>query len=252
MLKLTKLAAALALGAAATTASAVPVDLGLSLVIDVSGSVSTSEYNLQMDGYANAFRSAAVQSNILGGTTGAIGVNVVFFDSSFYSTSLDTFTVLDSVAAINSFADLLDSFLRPGSGGTVISAGVNRAVSLLTSGSSGLETTNLVIDVSGDGTSTSSTTQAARDAAAAAGITVNGLAIEGSTTSTTITDFYSANVVTADGFVVTAAGFDDFQRAVEQKLSIETAPGGNDVPVPGTLALLGLGMFGLGAMRKRA
>jgi len=252
MLKLTKLAAALALGAAATTASAVPVDLGLSLVIDVSGSVSTSEYNLQMDGYANAFRSAAVQSNILGGTTGAIGVNVVFFDSSFYSTSLDTFTVLDSVAAINSFADVLDNFLRPGSGGTVISAGVNRAVSLLTSGSSGLETTNLVIDVSGDGTSTASTTQAARDAAAAAGITVNGLAIEGSTTSTTITDFYSANVVTADGFVVTAAGFDDFQRAVEQKLSIETAPGGNDVPVPGTLALLGLGMFGLGAMRKRA
>ena len=146
------------------------------------------EQIIRITSYNVCYTKLLRQSNILGGTTGAIGVNVVFFDSSFYSTSLDTFTVLDSVAAINSFADLLDSFLRPGSGGTVISAGVNRAVSLLTSGSSGLETTNLVIDVSGDGTSTSSTTQAARDAAAAAGITVNGLAIEGSTTSTTITD----------------------------------------------------------------
>ena len=72
--KLKAVAAALTLGLAATSASAVPVDLGLSLVIDVSGSVSTAEYNLQMDGYANAFRSSAVQQNILGGNVGAIGV----------------------------------------------------------------------------------------------------------------------------------------------------------------------------------
>lgn len=247
---LKNLFAALAVSAVASTASAVPVDLGLSLVIDVSGSVSTSEYNLQMDGYANAFRSAAIQSNILGGTNGAIGVNVVFFDSNFYSTSLDSFTILDSTSAINAFADILDTFVRPGSGGTDIFDGVNRATALLTSATSGIETTNLVMDVSGDGTSSSSLTQSARDAAAALNIVINGLAIEGSSTSTLITDFYRNNVITSDGFVVTAAGFDDFQRAVEQKLLVETGPG-NQIPLPGTLALLGLGMLGLTAVRKR-
>ena len=60
MNKLKKFLAAVSFSALASTASAVPVDLGLSLVIDVSGSVSGSEYDLQMDGYANAFRSAAV------------------------------------------------------------------------------------------------------------------------------------------------------------------------------------------------
>lgn len=250
MNKLKKFLAALSFSALASTASAVPVDLGLSLVIDVSGSVSGSEYDLQMDGYANAFRSAAVQSNILGGANGAIGVNVVFFDSNFYSTSLDSFTILDSNSAINAFADILDAFVRPGSGGTDIYDGVNRATALLTSATSGIETSRLVMDVSGDGTSTASATQSARDAAAALNIVINGLAIEGSATSTFITDFYRNNVITPSGFVVTAAGFDDFQRAVEQKLLIETGPG-NQIPLPGTLALLGLGVVGLAAVRKR-
>lgn len=248
--KLTKLLSACAFTALASSASAVPVDLGLSLVIDVSGSVSTSEYNLQMDGYANAFRSAAVQNNILGGTNGSIGVNVVFFASNFFLTSLDSFSVLDSAANINAFADTLDTFGRPGGGGTDIQDGVNRAIALLTSAASGIETTNLVIDVSGDGTSGVTATRNARDAAAAQGITINGLAIESSSTSTSITNFYSANVITTNGFVETAAGFDDFQRAVEKKLRIETNTGGGTVPLPGTLALLGIGMAAL-AVRKK-
>ncbi|TVO56108.1 DUF1194 domain-containing protein [Denitromonas halophila] len=252
MKSIKKIFAALAFSAVASTASAVPVDLGLSLVIDVSGSVDTAEYNLQMDGYANAFRSAAVQSNILGGTNGQIGVNVVFFDSNFYSTSLDAFTILDSTSAINAFADILDVFARPGSGGTSIYTGTNRAVSLLTAATSGIETTNMVIDVSGDGTSSSSSDQAARNAAAALNITINGLAIEANATSTSITNYYTNNVVTGDGFVETAADFSDFQRAVENKLRIETAPPGNQIPLPGTLALLGLGMAGLAAVRKRS
>ncbi len=248
--KLTKLLSAFAFTVVASSASAVPVDLGLSLVIDVSGSVNTSEYNLQMDGYANAFRSAAVQNNILGGTNGSIGVNVVFFASNFYTTSLDSFAILDSATSINAFANVLDVFVRPGSGGTSIYHGVNRAVALLTSATSGIETTNLVIDVSGDGTSSSTATQNARNAAAALGITVNGLAIEANSTSTTITNFYRDNVITTNGFVETAAGFDDFQRAVEKKLQIETNTGGGTVPLPGTLALLGIGMAGL-AVRKK-
>lgn len=137
--------------------SAAPVDLALSLVIDVSGSIVLSEYNLQMDGYANAFRDPTIQSNLLGGANGKSAVNVVFFSSNFFTTTFDTFRILSSTAEINAFADALDTFARPGAGGTAVHTGTNRALDLLllelATGGSLEGTTNVVIDVSGDGTS---------------------------------------------------------------------------------------------------
>ena len=66
--RLTKMAAAVFLSVAALgslgTAQAVPlpvaVALELSLVIDVSGSISSSEYTLQKNGYRDAFDSSTV------------------------------------------------------------------------------------------------------------------------------------------------------------------------------------------------
>lgn len=242
---------ALPLLCASLTSHSMPIttDLALTLVIDVSGSVNTTEYNLQMDGYANAFRDGAIQSNILGGTEGSIFVNVVFFASNFYTTVLDTFAHLNSVSAIESFADSLDTFIRPGSGGTNIYTGMDRATSLMGAALGSIFTTNnLVMDVSGDGDDTAFLVQASRDSAASAGITVNGLAIENSSSSTVITDFYTANVKTSDGFVVTAGGFADFDNAVREKLRIETGPSDPPpvpTPLPSTLLLVALGMLSL-------
>ncbi|SEN46951.1 DUF1194 domain-containing protein [Nitrosomonas marina] len=225
-------------------ASAVLVDAELSLVIDVSGSVSGSEYNLMMDGYANAFRDPVVQNNILtNGSNGAIAVNAIFFASSAFTTSLDSYTLLNSVASINAFANTLDNFGRPGSGGTNISAGMNKSLSTLT-GNNGFESTNLIMDVSGDGTSSISSTRAARNAAAAAGVTVNGITIG----SQGINTFYDNNVITNDGFALHATNFATFEDGVKQKLRIETQT--NPVPVPATLTLLGLGLFSMVAMRR--
>ena len=250
-MRIRKLAATAAIAIAAlgfgSSANAVPVDLEMSLVIDVSGSVSTAEYNLMMDGYANAFRNATIQNNILStnnGKLGKIAVNVVFFAGSAFTTSLDTFTLLDSAATIGLFANTLDSFGRPGSGGTTIASGMNKATPLFAS--NGFEGTKLIMDVSGDGTSTVASTQAARNAASAAGITVNGITIG----ALSINTFYENNVITADGFALHATDFSDFASGIQQKLALET--GGGDVPVPGTLLLIGAGLLALSASRSRA
>jgi len=242
-------ATTLAIGALFGTSQvqAAPVDLALSLVIDISGSVSLAEYNLQMDGYANAFRDVGIQANMLGGTRGKTAVNVVFFATDFFSSSLDSFTVLSTAAEINAFANILDLFVRISSGGTSIHTGTNRAIDLLLAatgvGGSLAGTDNMVIDVSGDGTGTAALDRAARDRATANNMTINGLPIGG----VGINNYYLTNVITSDGFIAPASNFNDFAAAVRQKLFIET---GGTVPEPGTILLV-LAALGAAAVARR-
>ena len=233
-------------------ALAVPVDMELSLVIDVSGSISTSEFTLQKQGYANAFLNATIQSNILSTTNGQLGkiaANVIFF-SDAVATRIG-WTLLDSVADINNFAATINGLTRtpPTASSTDIRDGMAVSRGSFTNG---FEGTRLVMDVSGDGTQNVGCFSAAncaalvqnqRNLSAAAGIQVNGLAIGGQF----ITDYYNANVRTGNGFVVSAADFNTFGSAVLDKLGKETAP----IPEPGTVLLFGTGLAGLAAWRMR-
>ncbi len=81
-----------------------------------------------------------------------------------------------------------------------------------------------VIDVSGDGQDNSGADLvAAREKARAAGITINGLSIASDDKG--LEEYYRQNVIIgSDAFVEPARDFEDFARAIKEKLLRELTP----------------------------
>jgi hypothetical protein len=234
-------AAAIAFG---PQANAVPVALELQLLVDVSGSVDTSEFNLQKQGYVSAFQSAAVQAAIAATAGGAIAVQLIYWSSAAEQAVAVGWTLINSAASANAFAAAIAATTRPFAGSTAPGSAINFGVPLFNNGFEGLRQ---VIDVSGDGAANDgANTAAARAAALAAGIDqINGLVILG---EAGLEAWYNANIKGGAGaFVEVATDFTDFAAAIERKIIREVS-----VPEPGTLLLIAIAMAGFGAgMRRR-
>lgn len=145
---------------ASTSASAVPmdVDLMLSLMVDVSGSVNTNDFNTQRDGYVNAFKDPAVQAKIDGGDVGAVAVNLVYWSTS--AAEVIPFTLIDDGSngiTASMFGDLIAAESRPANIGSAtgmaVAMGFGDATIQAAVGDADdqFNPSHIGIDISGDG-----------------------------------------------------------------------------------------------------
>jgi Ca-activated chloride channel family protein len=187
-------------------------DTALVLAIDVSNSVDGAEYRLQIDGLADALRDPELARVMV---EGRVAVTVMQWSDEERQQVSISWEVIGS----SSQAMLLSARVRAlprvfEMAGTAPAEAVWTALALLEEAP---PCGRQVIDVSGDGPRNSGgSVPEARDAAHAAGVTINGIAIE--TQGREVSTFYMNHLVTPGGFVLRARGHSDYPRSIREKL----------------------------------
>jgi hypothetical protein len=203
------------------------------LAADISRSVDDKKFRLQREGYAAALVDPRVLRAMTGGPRGSIAL--CFLE---WSTDADQIVVVDwtavgGEAAARRVSERVRDAPRAFMGRTAIGAAIDYA--MLQLGRSPFRAARRVIDVSGDGTNNSGRpVTLARDAAVAAGVTVNGLVILSEVPLPTnpththppggLTAYYENNVIGGPGaFVLEAQSFASFGQSLISKLIKEIA-----------------------------
>ncbi|MEL6573525.1 MAG: DUF1194 domain-containing protein [Pseudomonadota bacterium] len=196
----------------AVPSAALACDTALVLTIDVSNSVDPAEYRLQIDGLADALEDPEIVEAMVRGEV-AIAV-VQWSGENWQDLSIPWRTIRTSLDAQQL---AIETRLMPRAfvlSDTAPAEALYFAIDLFRDAPI---CRRKVIDVSGDGTpNAGGSTSAARQSAQRAGITINGIAIEGM--GMAITTFYRRQVITRDGFVITARTHRDYPNAIRRKL----------------------------------
>ncbi|MEM7668681.1 MAG: DUF1194 domain-containing protein [Pseudomonadota bacterium] len=196
--------------------------LELILAMDVSRSVVNAEYDLQMNGLSAAFRDRAVIEAIEW-TQGGIMATVTQWSGPQSQIQSVPWVHLQTAEDAQAFADAIDLQTRAFFAAyTAIGEALFHAAGI--SGSNPMRCTRRVIDVSGDGASNRGRLpRPVADALAQTGFTINALVIEGAKDDPVA--FYERQVVRGPGaFMVIADSFDDYARAIREKLLREMNP----------------------------
>jgi hypothetical protein len=223
-----------AIGLATPVAAAPDLELGLGL--DESGSIDDDEFKLQL----NAYQTVLGDPNVLP-RDGSVAVGVWKFDGSVENI-FDTRTI-DSTSDVNDLTANLDpANVQKDDGGTAIDDAIERISTDLTD-ANGITSNEQIIDISTDGVDTTfgDPDVAAQDAVDDNGVEqVNCLGVGGNADC--------GFVAGAGSFSVSASDFNDFERALEDKITKEV---NGDVPAPGTVSLLGAALVGAGLVLRR-
>jgi len=233
---------ALALGLAPAPAAACALEL--ILAIDVSGSIDSTEFNLQTGGLAEAFENPSLAAAVAE-LEGGMLVTVTHWSGSTRHRQMTGWRHVNEPADLTAFADEVRAAGRAWRNfSTAIGEAVAHAARI--SANAPLPCRRRVIDVSGDGVSNEGRApRAISDALAADGYTVNGLVIRGADPDPVA--HYRAEVIGGPGaFVEIAESFQDYPRAILRKLLREidqplivseaarAKAGASDPPPPGS------------------
>lgn len=199
-----------------------PVDMALVLAVDVSDSVDDQRFSLQMDGVAAAFESQAVRRAVLSGPRRSI--LVAFVQWSNKPKLAIPWTRLSTDAEIRALAIRIRALRRMGGDFTCMSAMMQYvADKLLPLAPS--DAARRILDISGDGRdncNAARTVDSLRDDLVSQGATVNGLPVVTTGHDDALERWFADHVVGGEqSFVMPAFGYDDFGRAIQQKLVSE-------------------------------
>jgi hypothetical protein len=213
------------------TGAQTAVDVELALLVDSSGSIDDTEFDLQRFGYADALRSPAIKSAILdttGGRLGRIAATFIYWSGVRQQEIAVDWTLIDSAAASDAFADAILAAGRPFDESTSPGGAIDFAAPLFNS--NGFAAPLRIIDISSDGHQNSpdpgdppdySHTLDARTAALDAGIDqINALVILGDPDAVPdLTGWYNTYVRGGAGsFVLAVDGFDTFGSTLQAKI----------------------------------
>ncbi len=218
-----------------------PVDLTLVLLTDVSKSMDDREYEMVKEGYRQAFADPQVIQAILDNSKGVAVVYVEFSGKDEFIV-VKGWDVLTDAATARSFGEGVAAATRSSAGNTALAPSIRRAAELLASDALGAA--RRVIDVASDHPHDGGRSAPVRDAAVAAGITINALPIiddhsmkayDGHLTYATQqwgfedpVTFYRNNVIGGPGsFLVEVHDYSAFGEALKRKLLREliSSPG---------------------------
>ena len=217
----------------AGAAEALPCRLALAMALDISSSVNSSEYDIQLKGLVAALRDPAIREAIL--VVPGAEVQVLVYEWSGYVQQdlIVGWTALSSLADIDALANRIDEHRRTYADfPTAIGKALEYAL---------FEFNRLpkpcareVIDISGDGVNNDGLgATMIWPALAARNITVNALVIAGASPDPVY--HYQYTVITGpEAFMLVARnGFEDYPDLIKGKLLREFAPvmmiGENDV-----------------------
>jgi hypothetical protein len=196
-------------------------DVALVLAVDSSGSISEERLRMQIQGYLDAISHPSFIEAVRGGRHGRIALTFVTWTDARRQDQTVPWQMIEDEAGTRRFCQGVQGALRPIPGWTSISGAIDFCARLLLT--SGYGAARRVIDVSGDGANNDGrpVTQA-RDAAVAAGITINGLPI--TEVEPGLEKYYRENVIGGpDSFIVVARNSSSFGSAILRKLLVEIA-----------------------------
>jgi len=205
-----------------------PVDVELILAVDVSRSMTARELEIQRRGYAEALVSDDVIDAIrFGGPHSQIALSYIEWAGPYSQRMVVDWTLVRTRADAEAFAEKLTTAFPDSLPRTSISGIIDHSIPRFDG--NGFAAERLVIDISGDGPNNGGRpVLAAREAAAARGITINGLPLmtqDGPWRQFNLEDldvYYRNCVITGStAFVIPVLQWEDFPDAVRRKLILE-------------------------------